>query len=350
MDHSFCVGSHLYGLFKILFNLIQCWLWVGCGLVFQMGFPYIPDNAVQIIMKYMAVKIVLLYLTQFQRPHIQIIFSRCVFFKNALPGSFQNQIHLVHPHISDLVNKDFHINHKVCALVLSVALCAGMAAPAFAYGGEPVEEVEQPVLTSTTDEEDVVTVTDEETGALTPEGNLTLVDDYHTNYSDGSGQQFITLVSKSGATFYLVIDRNAKGQQTVHFMNLVDEADLLTLMEEDAADAYTAEKEAAAQAEQDKLKAEEEAKKAAEEAAASGEEQPKENKVTKIASGFLGVVVLIALAAGGGFYAFTKQKQKKQAEKEALDPDANYTEDKGDFEIPVEDEPEEPGEEDTEPI
>ena len=151
--------------------------------------------------------------------------------------------------------------NKVCALVLSVALCAGMAAPAFAYGGEPVEEVEQPVLTSTTDEEDVVTVTDEETGALTPEGNLTLVDDYHTNYSDGSGQQFITLVSKSGATFYLVIDRNAKGQQTVHFMNLVDEADLLTLMEEDAADAYTAEKEAAAQAEQDKLKAEEEAKK-----------------------------------------------------------------------------------------
>ena len=202
--------------------------------------------------------------------------------------------------------------NKVCALVLSVALCAGMAAPAFAYGGEPVEEVEQPVLTSTTDEEDVVTVTDEETGALTPEGNLTLVDDYHTNYSDGSGQQFITLVSKSGATFYLVIDRNAKGQQTVHFMNLVDEADLLTLMEEDAADAYTAEKEAAAQAEQDKLKAEEEAKKAAEEAAASGEEQPKENKVTKIASGFLGVVVLIALAAGGGFYAFTKQKQKKK--------------------------------------
>ena len=220
--------------------------------------------------------------------------------------------------------------NKFCALMLSVALCAGMAAPAFAYGGEPVEEAEQPVLTSTTDEEDAVTVTDEESGALTPEGNLTLVDDYHTNYSDGSGQQFITLVSKSGNTFYLVIDRNAKGQQTVHFMNLVDEADLLALMEEEEADAYTAEKEAAA----------------------SGTEQPKENKVTKIASGFLGVVVLIALAAGGGFYAFTKQKQKKQAEKEALDPDANYTEDKGDFEIPtdVPDEDETPDEQDTEPI
>ena len=232
---------------------------------------------------------------------------------------------------------------KLGALLVSAALCAGMAAPAFAFEGEAAP-VEQPVLPEVV-EEDVVTVTDETSGALTPEGNLTLVDDYHTNYSDGSGQQFITLVSKSGATFYLVIDRNAKGQQTVHFMNLVDEADLLALMEEDAADAYTAEKEAAAQAEQDKLKA-------AEEAAASGEEQPKENKVTKIASGFLGVVVLIALAAGGSFYAFAKQKQKKQAEKEALDPDANYTEDKGDFEIPTDmpDEGEAPDEQDTEPI
>ena len=238
---------------------------------------------------------------------------------------------------------------KLGALLVSAALCAGMAAPAFAFEGEAAP-VEQPVLPEVV-EEDVVTVTDETSGALTPEGNLTLVDDYHTDYSDGSGQQFITLVSKSGATFYLVIDRNAKGQQTVHFMNLVDEADLLALMEEDAADAYTAEKEAAAQAEQDRLKAEEEAKKAAEEAA-SGEEQPKENKVTKIASGFLGVVVLIALAAGGGFYAFTKQKQKKQAEKEALDPDANYTEDKGDFEIStdVPDEDEAPDEQDTELI
>ena len=236
---------------------------------------------------------------------------------------------------------------KLGALLVSAALCTGMAAPAFAFEGEAAP-VEQPVLPEVV-EEDVVTVTDETSGALTPEGNLTLVDDYHTDYSDGSGQQFITLVSKSGSTFYLVIDRNAKGQQTVHFMNLVDEADLLALMEEEDADAYTAEKEAATQAEQDRLKAEEEAKKAAEEAA-SGTEQPKENKVTKIASGFLGVVVLIALAAGGGFYVFAKQKQKKQAEKEALDPDAGYTEDKGDFEIPTEDEPEDTGEEDTEPI
>ena len=237
---------------------------------------------------------------------------------------------------------------KLGALLVSAALCAGMAAPAFAFEGEAVP-VEQPVLPEVV-EEDVVTVTDETSGALTPEGNLTLVDDYHTNYSDGSGQQFITLVSKSGATFYLVIDRNAKGQQTVHFMNLVDEADLLALMEEEAADAYTAEKEAAAQAELDRLKAEEEAKKAAEEAATA--EPPKENKITKYAGAFLGVVALIALAAGGGFYFYRQQMQKKMAEKEALDPDADYTEDKDDFDIPtdVPDEDEAPDEQDTEPI
>ena len=235
---------------------------------------------------------------------------------------------------------------KLGALLVSAALCAGMAAPAFAFEGDTTP-VEQPVLPEVV--EDVVTVTDEASGALTPEGNLTLVDDYHTDYSDGSGQQFITLVSKSGATFYLVIDRNSKGAQTVHFMNLVDEADLVALMEEDAADAYTAEKEAAAQAEQDRLKAEEEAKKAAEEAEKAAD-APKENKVTKYAAGFLGVVALIALVAGGGAYFFIQQKNKKQAEKEAIDPDADYTEDKGDFEIPTEDEAEESGEEDTEPI
>ena len=237
---------------------------------------------------------------------------------------------------------------KLGALLVSAALCAGMAAPAFAFEGEAAP-VEQPVLPEVV-EEDVVTVTDETSGALTPEGNLTLVDDYHTDYSDGSGQQFITLVSKSGATFYLVIDRNSKGAQTVHFMNLVDEADLLALMEEEAADAYTAEKEAAAQAELDRLKAEEEAKKAEEEAATA--EPPKENKITMYAGAFLGIVALIALVAGGGFYFYRQQMQKKKAEKEALDPDVDYTEDKGDFEIPtdVPDEDEAPDEQDTEPI
>ena len=221
-------------------------------------------------------------------------------------------------------------NKFCCALASLVLLMGSLAAPAFAYGAEPAPEPEET--------EPPVTVLDENSGPLTPEGNLTLVDDYHTTYSDGSGQQFITLVSKSGAYFYLVIDRAADGDQTVHFMNLVDEADLLALMEEEQAEAYNAEKEAAAQAELEKQKAEEEAKKAAEEAA-KAEKEDKDFDITGLASKFLGIVALIGLAAGGGFYLFIQKKKKEQAEKESVDPDADYREGEEELELPLEEEP-----------
>lgn len=228
--------------------------------------------------------------------------------------------------------------NKFCCTLATLALLMGsLAAPAFAYGAEPAPEPEETELP--------VTVLDENSGPLTPEGNLTLVDDYHTTYSDGSGQQFITLVSKSGAYFYLVIDRAADGDQTVHFMNLVDEADLLALMEEEQAEAYNAEKEAALQAELEKQQAEEEAKKAAEEAA-KAESEEKDFDLTGLASKFLGVVALVGLAAGGGFYFFIQKKKKEQAEKESVDPDADYREGEEELELPLEEESvDEPSEE-----
>lgn len=73
--------------------------------------------------------------------------------------------------------------------------------------------------------------------ALTPDGNLTLIDDFlqaeapATQDSEQLEKQFITLQSKNGNTFYLVIDRNGK-TENVYFMNLVDEADLMALMED----------------------------------------------------------------------------------------------------------------------
>ena len=54
------------------------------------------------------------------------------------------------------------------ALLVSAVLCIGMAAPAFAFEGDSTP-VEQPVLPEIV-EEDTVTITDEESGALTPEG------------------------------------------------------------------------------------------------------------------------------------------------------------------------------------
>ena len=43
---------------------------------------------------------------------------------------------------------------------------------------------------------------------LTPDGNLTLVDDFGS--ITGTGKQFVTLVTKAGNYFYLIIDRDEK--------------------------------------------------------------------------------------------------------------------------------------------
>ena len=66
--------------------------------------------------------------------------------------------------------------------------------------------------------------------ALTPDGNLTLIDDIGS--PTASGKQFITVETKNGNVFYLIIDRDDEGEETVHFLNQVDEADLMALTED----------------------------------------------------------------------------------------------------------------------
>ena len=66
--------------------------------------------------------------------------------------------------------------------------------------------------------------------ALTPDGNLSLIDDIGS--STRSGKQFITVETKNGNVFYLIIDRDDEGEETVHFLNQVDEADLMALTED----------------------------------------------------------------------------------------------------------------------
>ena len=65
----------------------------------------------------------------------------------------------------------------------------------------------------------------EETSPLTPDGNLTITDDFLIE-----NKQFITVHSRSGADFYIIIDRS-RDADNVYFLNQVDDIDLFALLE-----------------------------------------------------------------------------------------------------------------------
>lgn len=67
-----------------------------------------------------------------------------------------------------------------------------------------------------------------ETQPLTPDGNLEIVDDIVQE-----DKQFITVKSRSGAEFYIVIDRS-RDSDNVYFLNQVDDVDLFALLEDDS--------------------------------------------------------------------------------------------------------------------
>ena len=114
--------------------------------------------------------------------------------------------------------------------LLAVMLCCAALTPAaFAYADDPeTAETAGTVQETDTPENDVPVTGGAE--PLTPEGNLTLVDDIQ---GEAAGdKQFITVQTKAGNTFYIIIDRAADGENTVYFLNAVDEADLTALMED----------------------------------------------------------------------------------------------------------------------
>lgn len=70
---------------------------------------------------------------------------------------------------------------------------------------------------------------------LTPKGNLTLVDD--VDEKEAEALSYMTVKTKSGNTFYLIVDRSSD-EENVYFLNMVDEADLMALMDQDTQDKF----------------------------------------------------------------------------------------------------------------
>ena len=128
---------------------------------------------------------------------------------------------------------------RASALLLVMLLCLSiLSVPAYAKtdvskaitaSSDSIEEAVVPTVEHAASEP--VKETEPEAAVpLTPEGNLTIVDDLEGEQTED--KQFITVKTKAGNTFYLIIDRAGK-ENNVYFLNLVDEADLRALMEED---------------------------------------------------------------------------------------------------------------------
>lgn len=138
--------------------------------------------------------------------------------------------------------KNKNIFRMTSVLLISIICVCGLSLNAYAsdggdyYSTEPSEETaNQPVIVIPAESEDGEQ-TDEPIiikpeNAFTPDGNMTLID--NVEGEDEGQKQFIIVQSKNGHYFYIVIDYSTEGENTVHFLNQVDEADLMAILAEE---------------------------------------------------------------------------------------------------------------------
>ena len=162
---------------------------------------------------------------------------------------------------------------------------------------------------------------EEEYGPLTPDGNMNLVDDYGT--MEAGGKQFITVTTKNGNFFYIIIDRDDDGNEKVHFLNMVDESDLLSLMDDDEIDKYIAATGIGSEKKEETPKV---VTPEPTEPTTTVEETKVDEKKNTNVNGIMAIVLIIALAGAGGYMYFntTKNSKKKPTQE---DPDEGYNED-----------------------
>ena len=106
------------------------------------------------------------------------------------------------------------------ALFAALILMGGFSIPAYANGGGE----------ATNDSNVKTEEKKEEKTPLTPNGNMSLVDNVKGDAA--KDKEFIIVKSRGGNYFYIVIDHAAQGENTVHFLNQVDEKDLLSIIDE----------------------------------------------------------------------------------------------------------------------
>ena len=263
---------------------------------------------------------------------------------------------------------------RLFACVMAAVLCMMVfSVTAFASGGDYYESDESgeamppdSIDSITVNTEGVKLPENQGSEALTPDGNLSLIDDIQQSepYAGDEGvtvgnKQFITVQSKSGNYFYIVIDRSGD-TENVYFLNLVDEADLMALMED--ADGNSTLvctcKDKCAAGDVDTacpICKSNMSECAGKQAAATTQEpdstaEPDTDPADGEKSGNSGLLLtVLVLAIGGGALYWFKLRKKKPDTKGSADlDDYDYGEDDDDEEYEIEDESEKIHEEDAE--
>lgn len=197
------------------------------------------------------------------------------------------------------------ILRTLTALCAALMLTGGFSVTAFAQTPEGQDA---------TDDSGVVYEEPEKEEPLTPDGNATLVDDF------GGNKQLITVTTKNGNYFYILIDRDDEGEDTVHFLNQVDEADLMALMEDGDGKTETppAVCNCTDKCETGKVNlscplCKTDTSGCTGKEAATAEPEPEEEQPEKKSNpaGMLLVVLLVAGLGGGAFYYFKVLKPKQ---------------------------------------
>ena len=206
--------------------------------------------------------------------------------------------------------KNKKIVRTLTAFAAALILMGGFSVPAFAQGAA----AEQPAPDATNDS-NVKVEEKEDTKPLTPDGNATLVDDF------GGNKQLITVTTKAGNYFYILIDRDDEGENTVHFLNQVDDADLDALLEDwqtkeetPAVCTCTEKCEAGAVNASCPVCSADRSKCTAKEAEPEETESPQEEETESNAGMLLIALVLIGLDGAAAYY-FKVIKPKKDAAK-----------------------------------
>ena len=188
------------------------------------------------------------------------------------------------------------IRNLAAALVMAAAVLLSGTMTAYAYVDETEAAAPEPVIAEETPGETEIT-------PFSVAGNGQLLDDI----TDDETKQFLTVQTKNGNTFFMVIDRS-RNSENVYMLSLIDENDLAEFLGEDETELE--EEKPAVAVEEPRLE--------------PVQEEPR-TEPEKGGMGMGAVLTMILLGAGsiGAYYYFKIWKPKRE-EEEAESEDLEF--------------------------